>query len=129
MIRDGKDATVFFAGTIGVDAKKAVEELEREKGISCRLVSLYSIKPIDREAIVKAAKETGAIITVEEHNLSGGMGSAVAEVLADAGVSCKFKRLGLPDTYVTKIGSQRWLCEEYGIGPTGIKAAVLDALK
>ena len=128
-IRDGKDATVFFAGTIGVDAKKAVEELEKESGISCRLVSLYSIKPIDREAIVRAAKETGAIVVVEEHNLSGGVGSAVAEVLMDEGLSgLKFKRLGLPDVYVTKIGCQRWLCEEYGIGPTDIKAAVKAVL-
>ena len=128
MIRDGKDATIFFAGTIGVDAKQACEELERE-GISCRLVSLYSIKPIDREAIVKAAKETGAIVTVEEHNLSGGVGSAVSEVLCDEGLAgVKFKRLGLPDVYVTKIGCQRWLCEEYGIGPTGIKAAVKSVL-
>ena len=128
-IRDGRDATVFFAGTIGVDAKKAVEDLEKEKGISCRLVSLYSIKPIDREAIVRAAKETGAIVVVEEHNLSGGVGSAVAEVLMDEGLSgVKFKRLGLPDVYVTKIGCQRWLCEEYGIGPTGIKKAVCETL-
>ena len=51
-----------------------------------------------------------------------------AEVLADAGVSCKFRRLGLPDVYVTKIGCQRWLCEEYGIGPTGIKKAICEAL-
>jgi transketolase len=120
---------VFFAGTIGVDAKQAVEELERSEGISCRLVSLYSIKPIDREAIVRAARETGAIAVVEEHNLSGGVGSAVAEVLCEEGLSgVKFRRLGLPDTYVTKIGSQRWLCEEYGIGPTGIKAAIRSLL-
>ena len=72
--------------------------------------------------------QTGAIVVVEEHNLSGGVGSAVSEVLMDAGVSCKFKRLGLPDVYVTKIGCQRWLCEEYGIGPTGIKAAINGVL-
>jgi len=78
---------------------------------------------------VKAAKETGAIVTVEEHNLSGGVGSAVSEVLCEEGLSgVKFKRLGLPDVYVTKIGCQRWLCEEYGIGPTGIKAAVKSVL-
>ena len=65
---------------------------------------------------------------MEEHNLSGGVGSAIAEVLLDAGVSCRFRRLGLPDTYVTKIGSQRWLCEAYGIGPSGIKKAICETL-
>ena len=81
-VEDGDDATIIFCGPIGYEAQKAVFAA-REKGINVRLISLHTIKPIDREAIIKAAKETGRIITVEEHNLSGGMGSAVAEVLAD----------------------------------------------
>ncbi len=122
-LRDGKAATIFFAGTIGYNAKLAAEKLAAE-GIDCRLVSLYSVKPIDRGAILRAAKETGAIVTVEEHNLSGGVGSAVAEVLADVGVGVPFRRLGLPDVYVTQVGSQGWLCDQYGIGPDGIADTV-----
>ncbi len=123
-LRDGKDATLFFAGPIGVEAKAAVAALAAQ-GISCRLVSLYSIKPIDREAICRAARETGAIVVLEEHNLSGGVGSAVAEVLMDEGCGdVLFRRLALPDIYVTKIGCQQWLREQYGLGAAGIAEAI-----
>ncbi|MCK4982699.1 MAG: transketolase family protein [Victivallaceae bacterium] len=115
-VKDGSDATVIFTGTIGYNCKLAVEQLEKE-GINCRLISMHTIKPIDKEAIVKAAKETGAIITVEEHNIMGGLGGAVAEVLMDAGVgNIKFKRMALPDVNVSKIGSQEWLRDQYGLG-------------
>ncbi len=123
-VREGTDATVFFAGPIGYDALLAVDELAQE-GIRCRLVSLYSIKPIDKAAIVRAAKETGGIVTLEEHNLAGGLGSAVAEVLMDEGCgNVPFRRLALPDLYVTKVGSQEWLRNESGLGKAGVKAAV-----
>ena len=123
-LREGSAATVMFAGPIGWNAKRAVEGLAAE-GIDCRLVSLYSVKPIDRAQIIAAAKETGGIVVVEEHNKCGGVGSAVAEVLADEGcVGVPFRRLALPDTYVTKIGSQAWLCDQYGIGVADIVAAV-----
>ena len=128
-IRDGNDATVFFAGPVGIHAKHAVDELARE-GIHCRLVSLHSIKPIDQEAIQKAAKETGGIVVLEEHNICGGVGSAVAEVLMDTGCgNVPFRRLALPDLYVTKVGSQAWLQEQYGLGVAGVKEAVVSLLK
>lgn len=115
-VREGKTATVFFAGTVGINAKRAVDALAAE-GISCRLVSLHSIKPIDREAIVRASKETGGIVVVEEHNLCGGVGSAVAEVLMDEGCgNVPFKRVALPDVNVSKVGSQIWLRDQYGLG-------------
>ena len=85
-VRDGSDATIFFTGTIGNQVLPAAEALDRQ-GIHCRVVSMHTVKPIDREAIVKAARETGAIVTVEEHQLQGGLGSAVAEVLCDEGVA------------------------------------------
>lgn len=123
-VRSGSDATVIFTGTIGYNCKQAVEQLETE-GIHCRLVSMHTVKPIDKEAIIKAAKETGAIVTVEEHNRLGGFGGAVAEVLMDAGVgNVKFKRLALPDVNVSKIGSQEWLRDQYGLGVKDIVNAV-----
>ena len=122
---DGKDIALLFTGPIGYDAKIAVKKLE-EEGISVRLVSMHSIKPIDREEIVHCAKNIGKIITLEEHNLSGGLGSAVAEVLADEGCICKFKRMALPDVNVSKVGSQGWLREQYGLGVDDIVKTVKE---
>ena len=86
---------------------------------------MHTVKPIDHEAVICAARETGAIITVEEHQLAGGLGSAVAEVLCDAGVAPgAFLRLGLPDVYVGKVGTHPWLLREYGLDAEGIAASV-----
>ncbi|NLF17214.1 MAG: transketolase, partial [Lentisphaerae bacterium] len=114
-VRDGSDATIFFTGTIGNQVVPAAEALDRQ-GIHCRVVSLHTVKPIDRAAIIRAASETGAVVTVEEHQLQGGLGSAVAEVLCDAGIGpTRFLRLGLPDVYVSKVGTHEWLLEQYGL--------------
>ncbi|MBT3287288.1 MAG: transketolase [Victivallales bacterium] len=114
-VRDGADATIFFTGTIGNQVTLAAEALDTQ-GIHCRVVSLHTVKPIDREAIVRAAQETGAIVTVEEHQLAGGLGSAVAEVLCDEGVAPKrFLRIALPDEYVSRVGTHEWLLDQYGL--------------
>ncbi|MFH0796279.1 MAG: transketolase C-terminal domain-containing protein [Candidatus Omnitrophota bacterium] len=123
-VKEGKDAAIIFTGPIGYNVLLANDILVK-KGIKCRLVSLHTIKPIDSRAIVKAAQETGAIITVEEHNLSGGMGSAVAEVLADNSVTgVKFKRIAFPDIYVSLVGHQEWLRDKYGMSPEKIARTV-----
>ena len=128
-IEEGTDCTVFFCGPIGYEAQKAVEAA-RAKGINCRLVSMHTIKPIDKEAIVKAAKETGRIITVEEHNMSGGLGSAVAEVLIDEGcTNVKMKRIALPDVYVHEVGSQQWLRELYHLTAPYIEEEIINICK
>lgn len=129
LLREGTDATVFFAGTVGINAKRAVDELAAG-GVHCRLVSLYSVKPIDRDAIRHAAKKTGGIVVVEEHNLNGGVGSAVAEVLMDSGNgNVRFKRVAFQDVNVTKIGSQAWLRDQYGLGVEDIKIAVKEVIQ
>ncbi len=128
-VRDGYAASIIFAGTIGHDVKLAAEQLAQE-GIDCRLISMHTVKPIDREAICRAARETGAIITVEEHNLCGGLGGAVAEVLMDEGFGgIPFKRVALPDENVTAIGDQQWLRTYYHMDAPGIAAAVREVLK
>jgi transketolase len=128
-VRDGKDAAIIFCGTVGYEAKLAAEQLA-ESGINCRLISMHTIKPIDREAICRAARETGAIITVEEHNICGGLGSAAAEALMDEGLgNIKFKRLALPDVNVTAIGDQDWLRTYYKLDAPGIAEAVKGVLK
>ena len=123
-VRDGRDVTVIFTGTVGNQAAEAVEELAKE-GIQCRLVSMHTVKPIDREAILAASEETGGIITVEEHVLTAGLGSAIAEVLLDEGCPPKkFRRIGLPDRYVAQVGGHEWLLDYYGLSARKIKQTI-----
>ena len=106
----------------------AAEELRRE-GVECRVISMHTVKPIDRQAVLSAARETGGIVVVEEHQLQGGLGGAVAEVLADACVAPRrFLRLALPDVYVSKVGSHEWLLDQYGLSTRKIVAAVRSLL-
>ena len=128
-VRDGGDATLIYAGTVGYNALLATESLA-QSGINCRLISMHTVKPIDNDSVMKAAEETGAIITVEEHNMNGGLGGAVAEVLAEnCQAAVKFRRLALPDVNVTKVGSQEWLLAQYGLDPAGIVRSVKEVLK
>jgi transketolase len=128
-ICDGTDATIIFAGTIGHNCKQASEALARE-GFKVSLVSMHTVKPIDRETVIEAATKTGGILTVEEHNICGGLGSAIAEVLMDSGHGgIKFKRIALPDVNVSKIGSQDWLRDQFGMGVKNIVSEVREMLK
>ena len=86
IVRDGTDVTVIACGILVHKALEAAEQMA-ERGVSVRVVDMYSIKPIDRELILRCAQETGAIVTAEEHNIYGGLGSAVAEVLAWGGAA------------------------------------------
>ena len=129
IVSEGKDITLMFAGPIGSEVVEAAEMLKAE-GINCRVVSMHTIKPIDKDMILDSAKNTGGIVTVEEHNLMGGLGSAVAEVLCDEGVSpAKFKRLAFPDVNVAKIGGQKWIRDQYGLQARGIADSVRQLLK
>lgn len=128
-VKEGSDVTLMFAGPIGAEVVKAAEELEKQ-GINCRVVSMHTIKPIDKDMIIDCAKNTGGIITVEEHNLMGGLGSAVSEVLCDANFyPKKFKRLAFPDINVCKICGQAWIRDQYGLQARGIIDSVKETLK
>jgi len=127
-VREGTDLTLIGTGTITYRAFQAAELLAAQ-GLKARVLSMHTVKPIDREAVLKAARETGAILTVEEHNVLGGLGGAVAEVLAEAGAGVAFQRIGLPDTYVHLVGSHEWLLERYGFAPEAIAAAARGVLE
>lgn len=128
-VQDGRDATIIFTGTIGYNAYLASQELKK-KGIRCQLISMHTVKPIDKDVITKSAKETGCIVTVEEHNLSGGFGSAVAEVLADNGcLNIKFKRIGFPDINISDVGTQEWLRAKYNMNPSAIAETIENLIK
>jgi len=126
--KEGKDITLIGTGTITYKAYQAALLLEK-KGIRARVISMHTVKPIDKDAIITAAKETGAIITVEEHQIIGGLGSAVAEVLLENGQSPAFKRIGLPDEYVHEVGSHNWLLDRYGFSPECIAKQCEELLK
>jgi transketolase len=117
--REGTDVTLIGTGTITYRAFEAAQLLEK-RGVSARVVSMHTVKPIDREAILRAAAETRAIVTVEEHNIQGGLGGAVAEVLAEEGCGVRFSRVALPDCYVHIVGSHEWLLDKYGFSPETI---------
>lgn len=96
-IGDGTDGTIFATGVTVAEALKA-QEMLKERGINVRVVDIHTIKPIDKELIVKCAKETDKIITVEDHSIIGGLGSAVCEVLAEE-YPTKVIRMGIPDCF------------------------------
>lgn len=119
-LKDGKDATIIATGSIVHDALQAIEELEKEK-ISVRLVNIHTIKPIDKEIILHAARETKAILTLEEHNVEGGLGSSVASIiLEESDVPIKFKRLGINDCFCSFYGTHQELKSHYGIAKEDI---------
>jgi transketolase len=115
ILRSGNDITIIAAGGIAEEALKAADILSKSN-IECRVISIFSIKPIDICAIESACIETNGIITIEEGNLSGGLGSAISEVCMDNGYKPKiFKRFGLHDKYSSVVGSQKYLRSIYNI--------------
>ena len=117
-VRDGTDAAILSTGLPLAAALEAAELLAAEDGLSVRVVDVHTIKPLDIDAVMAAAA-TGLVLTVEEHNTIGGLGSAVAEVLAEAGACCRFRRHGLPDEYAL-IGPPLALYAHYGLDCAGI---------
>ncbi len=116
-IGEGTDATVIATGLMVSEAIKAKEELEKQ-GINIRVIDMHTIKPIDKEAIIKSAKETKRIITIEDHSIIGGLGSAVCEVLSEE-YPTKVTRLGMQDSF-GKSGKAEKLLEYYGLCAEGI---------
>ena len=111
-IGDGTDATIFATGVTVSEAIKAQEQL-KENGIDVRVVDIHTIKPIDRDIIIKCSKETKKLISIEDHNIIGGLGSAISEVLTDE-CPTKLIRLGINDTF-GKSGNAVELMEYFGI--------------
>ena len=120
-MREGKDVAIIAAGLPVASAMEAAEKLAAE-GIEARVIDMHTIKPLDEEAVLRAAKEIGKIVTVEEHSIIGGLGSAVAEVLAEQ-CPAKLKRVGIYDRY-TESGPAEALIHHYGLDGEGVYNAV-----
>jgi len=125
-LKDGKDVTIIATGLMVSEALEAAKAL-KEQGVDARVINIHTIKPIDRDIIVKAAKETGRIITVEEHSVIGGLGSAVADVLA-ARHPAKLVKIGVNDEFGHS-GPAVDLLKEYGLCADNIVAKARDAVK
>ena len=120
-MREGKDVAIIAAGLPVASAMEAAEKLAAE-GIEARVIDMHTIKPLDEEAVLRVAKEIGKIVTVEEHSIIGGLGSAVAEVLAEQ-CPAKLKRVGIYDRY-TESGPAEALIHHYGLDGDGVYNAV-----
>jgi transketolase len=120
VVQEGSDVTLITTGGILYNAVQAAERLAQQ-GIQARVLSMHTLKPLDTDAVVAAAQRTKAIITVEEHSLIGGLGSAVAEVLAELGDSyITFRRIGIKDEFCHQVGSQEYLRGIYGLSVDSI---------
>lgn len=129
LMREGRDATLISTGGLLQATVRAAQRLADE-GIETRVLSMHTLKPLDTDAVLAAARETRAVVTIEEHSIIGGLGSAVAEVLAEAGgTRAAFKRIGLPSAFSPHIGSQEYLQARHGLTPESIAAIVAGVLQ
>jgi transketolase len=124
-LREGADMTIIATGSEVRACLDAADSLAAD-GIHARIVDMHTVDPLDREEIL-AAGETGAVLTVEEHNVTGGLGSAVAEALAEAGAGVAFRRHGVPDEHVV-IGPPAALYHHYRLDAAGVESVARDLI-
>lgn len=124
-LRDGKDCTIIASG-LCVSESLAAAELLAESGISAQVINIHTIKPLDEEIVIAAAKKTGRIFTVEEHSVIGGLGAAVAEVLGDK-CPTRITRIGMNDVF-GESGSAKELLHKYGLDAEGIATRILKEI-
>jgi transketolase len=127
-LRDGGDVTLIATGSILYNAVVVADRLEKH-GIQARVLSMHTIKPIDVEALKSAVEETAAIITLEEHSIVGGLGSAVLEKLSEAGIlRVPVRRIGLPPKFISEVGKQAYLWDIYGLSLAKLAESIEEYL-
>jgi len=127
VIQEGNDLTFVATGEAVLPCVEAAKLLEKEHNISCKIISLHTIKPLDTELLLASASNGKPIITVEEHSVNGGLGEAVASLLFQNGCTNKFRIVGLPDDH-TVSGSQIEIFNHYGISAEGLKNTALNTI-
>ena len=125
LVSDGSDVVYFANGYLVHQAMRAAEKLEKE-GVSARVVDVHTVKPLDREDIIRHASETGAVVTCEEHQVAGGLGGAVCETLAES-VCVPVERIGVRDSF-GESGKPEELIEKYGLGVDALCEAARRAI-
>jgi transketolase len=126
VIRNGSDVAFIATGETVIHALLAAALLERQR-VSCRVISMHTVKPLDAQTVLRCAAECGAIVTVEEHSVAGGLGEACASLLMQAGARVPFRAVGIPDEY-TVTGSQADIFRHYGLSMEGLSAVALELL-
>lgn len=127
VLRDGKHATVLAIGNL-VHASLQAHDILAKNGIGLRVVDMYSVRPIDEAAVLAAARDHGVVFSAEEHNVTSGFGSAVAEVMATHGAGARLVRIGMPDQY-SILGPPTHLYRHYGLDGEGVAAVVRHTLQ
>jgi transketolase len=127
-LREGTDLTLIACGVAVLPAREAAQALAESDGLSVRVLDMHTLKPLDEEAVLSALLETRRIITLEDHNVVGGLGTAVADVIARSGKACAFAKVGVPDCFVTS-GYPEDLYSQHGLDTDGIVAKVRQVLK
>lgn len=128
VVREGDDATIFAIGGILGEALRAADTLAGE-GVAVQVVDVHTLKPFDVDGVTAAVVKAGVVVTVEEHNIVGGLGAAVAEACLEAGAPVRyFKRIGLADIFPSVVGDQRYLRGRYGMDADAIAAAVREGV-
>ena len=127
-VQDGEEIAIFSTGAIFEEVSEACEIL-KESGINPTVYTFPTVKPIDEKTIREIAESHKLIVTCEEHNLSGGFGSAVAEVLAELPAHARLLRMGMNDQYCTIVGDQKYLRDQYGISGKKIAEKILHEVK
>lgn len=120
IIQKGKDLVFFVTGTLMEEVIKAAKIIEKDKGLTSTIVDIHTIKPLDKELICKETKGKKAVITVEEHYKSGGLGSAVTETLSESKKLVRVIRIGMIDQFVKVIGTRSYLRKQFGLDAEGI---------
>ena len=126
ILREGSDVALFATGDMVFEALKAADMLS-EKGISAEVVNIHTIKPLDAETVTRVAQKTRAVVTIEEHNILGGLGGAIAECLGEH-MPTPMRRIGLQDTFCES-DSTNVLREAYGMAPHHIVEAAIEAMQ
>ncbi len=126
-VQDGQKVAIFSTGAIFEEVTEANEILSQQ-GITPAIYTFPTVKPIDRAVIEECAKKFDLIVTCEEHNVVGGFGSAVAEVMCEVPGKAKLVKVGLNDCYSTKVGSQKYLRAQYGISARDIAETIIQAI-
>jgi len=126
-VRDGRDLTLISTGSM-LKAALGVAARLAERSVEARVLSMHTLKPLDEEAVLAAARDTGTILTLEQHSVLGGLGGAVAELLAESGIPVRFRRVGLPSAFSPAVGSQEWLERQHGLDEESILGATLKLL-
>lgn len=126
-VREGDALTIISTGALLQSAVEVADRLS-EREIQTRVLSMHTVKPLDEDAVLAAARETRAIVTLEEHSITGGLGGAVSECLAESGISVPFQRLGLPSAFCSHVGSQEYLRSKSNLSPDSILATLESLL-